>query len=305
MVYVISRAGTGGAPDVVHEQVWLDLGCLDDRMSYMMAPSSTIPGTTTRTVRLLTVSDLHQRSELYTGLHKAVRTHRPDAVILCGDFLHAMEPEHGMLSVAECAQAVACLEVARVLAVRGNHEHVQFADFADAMATATASFTTLHGEAAQVGDMTLLGFECLLGNDVAFTLLKQLLPPEPGAWVPKLMGKLGPAGRCLWIAHEPPSGTPLSASSGPLSGNPEWTALVERFNPRLMVCGHDHTTPTKCKRWHHRIGETVVVNVGQSDGTELHYSVIEALFDANQPSLPRRMTVSGFPWGQSIELPAR
>lgn len=261
--------------------------------------------TGSRTVRLLTVSDLHQRADLYTKLVNAVRAHRPEAVVLCGDFLHGLEAERGMLSVAECAREIARLEVAQVIAVRGNHEHVQFADFMEAMAPATVSFTTLHGEAARVGCITLLGFECLLGNDVAFTLWKEPLPPEPGAWVPKLMRKVGSAGRCLWVAHELPAGTPLSATSGPLSGNPEWTALIERFNPRLMVCGHDHTTPMKCKRWHHRMGETVLVNVGQSDGAELHYSVIEAPFELSQPSLARQMAVTAFPWGQSIELPSR
>lgn len=256
----------------------------------------------TRTVRILTVADLHQRESLYTELQHSVRTHRPDALILCGDFLHAMKPESGMLSVSQCAQAIARLEVPQIVAVRGNHEHLQFADFTEAMAASTASFTTLHGEAAQVGCMTLLGFECVLGNDAAFTLWKEPLPPEPGAWVPTLLRKLGTAGRCLWVAHEPPACTPLTATTGPLSGNPEWTELIERFSPRLVVSGHDHDTPTKRRQWHCRIGDTVVINVGQTSWKHLHYSVVDAEFGSATSPLPSRITIRAFPWQEELVI---
>jgi Icc-related predicted phosphoesterase len=255
-----------------------------------------------RTVRILTVADLHQRESLYTELQHSVRTHRPDALILCGDFLHAMKPESGMLSVSQCAQAIARLEVPQILAVRGNHEHLQFADFAEAMASSFASFTTLHGEAAQVGCMTLLGFECVLGNDAAFTLWKEPLPPEPGAWVPTLLRKLGTAGRCLWVAHEPPACTPLTATTGPLSGNPEWTELIERFSPRVVVCGHDHDTPIRRKQWHCRVGDSFVLNFGQTNGERLHYGVVDAEFSSSITALPSRITIRAFPWEQELVI---
>ena len=119
------------------------------------------------------------------------------------------------------------------------------------------------------------------------------------------IGKLGPGARTLWLMHEPPAGTPLSVASGPVAGNREWTDAIHRFSPWLVVCGHDHRTPKRNAKWNHRLGDAVVVNAGQSDGGDLHFAVIDAEFDSSRPRLLRRMTVTAYPWNQSLDFPAR
>lgn len=269
-----------------------------DVMGLLASPSTA----GTRTVRVLTVADLHQRRSLYTELQQAVVEHRPDAVILCGDFLHSLEPEDGMLSVADCAADIARLDVAQVIAVRGNHENHQFIHFADALSSTSREMAFLHGEAENIGPLTVLGFECLLGDEMAFALTKHALPPTPGGWVPRLARKLGAAARSLWCMHEPPAGTSLSAQVGPLAGNPEWRDLISRFSPRLVICGHDHDTPIKRRRWHDRIGETLIVNVGQTSCKRLHFSVMDADFCTANSPLPYRITVRAFPWHEEVTL---
>ena len=101
----------------------------------------------------------------------------------------------------------------------------------------------------------------------------------------------GAAARTLWLMHEPPAGWSLTRLTGVLAGNPEWVTAIEQYSPGLTISGHDHATPRKSKRWHHRIEPTVCVNAGQSDTGPLHYGVIQAEFANSTQSLPARMQV--------------
>lgn len=261
------------------------------------------PSTTeSRTVRLLTVADLHQRKNLYSELQQAIAEHKPDAVALLGDYLHAFDLEPGMMTVAECARAVSTLDVPQVVVVRGNHEGFQFIEFADAISSTDRTLTTLHGEAAQLGRLTMVGFPCLLGDETAFSYTKPALPSTPGAWLPPLMRRIGAAGRMLWLAHEPPARTNLSERSGALAGDSQLTELIERFSPRLVICGHDHDTPIMRRRWHDRIGDSVVVNVGQTSCRRLHFCVIDAEVASTTSPLPSRITLHAYPWQEQLVL---
>ncbi|MBX3745137.1 MAG: metallophosphoesterase [Verrucomicrobiae bacterium] len=255
------------------------------------------------TVRLLAVSDLHQSEALYRQLGEAVALHKPDAVALLGDFLDALGVASGQLSVRGCAEAVAALPVREVVVVRGNHEDWNYVGFAAALRDIGREVVTLHGEACRVGSLTLVGFPTRLGDETAFTLTKEPLPGHMDGWLPRVVRRIGPAARVLWLMHEPPLGTPLSMPSGPIGGNAEWTEAIERFQPWLVVFGHDHETPGRNGHWHHVLGSTRVVNVGQSDGGALHFTRIDATFGPGGGGIPRRMRVTGYPWDQSVEVP--
>lgn len=252
-------------------------------------------------VRVLTVTDLHQSTRLYGQLAEAVTAHRPDVVAFLGDFLDVPVRGTGLLTVEECAVAIAGLDVPEVVLVRGNHEDWNYLTFAEALKATGRAVATLHGEEHVRGPMTMVGFPTQLGDETAFTLQKAPLGTHPGGWLSRLVRRVGPPARTVWLLHEPPSGTPLTVSAGPISGNPEWSEAIQRYTPWLVVFGHDHATPIARGRWHHRVGETLVVNVGQPHDGVLHYALIDAEFEDARPSLPGRLTVRAFPWDQVVE----
>jgi Icc-related predicted phosphoesterase len=137
---------------------------------------------------------------------------------------------------------------------------------------------------------------------VVFASDKPELPYNPGAWLSKLLKKHGPPMRTLWLMHEPPSKTPLSTPNSPVAGNGYWNEAIEQFSPLLTISGHDHSTPRRTGKWFHRLGSTVYVNVGQTDAGPLHYTVIEAEFPGEAPSLPSRMRVTAYPRGESVDV---
>jgi Icc-related predicted phosphoesterase len=247
-------------------------------------------------VRLLTVSDLHQRRDLYALLASAVQEHRPDIVAIIGDFLDVPGTGGDQIPVPACARALADLETPEIVLVRGNHETSNFIEFAESFSTSGRAMVALHGEAHSRGPLVIIGFPCLLGDDFGFTLDKSPIPPHPSVWLPRLMKARGPACRAIWLAHEPVTG---------IFGSSELREMVDRFQPMLVVHGHDHQSPIRSGRWHQRIGQTEIVNVGQSDEATLCYTVIDAEFHSSRAGLPRRMTVTGFPWKQALELPPR
>jgi Icc-related predicted phosphoesterase len=110
------------------------------------------------------------------------------------------------------------------------------------------------------------------------------------------MRRLGPPARALWLMHEPPIGPPIA---GPLMFDQTWGKFIERFSPRLTVSGHDHFSPIRNGVWNCRLGKTLCVNVGQAE-FDLHYALADFEFPEPRPSLPTRITVRAFPWGQAV-----
>lgn len=159
---------------------------------------------------------------------------------------------------------------------------------------------TLHGQTFKRGPLVIVGFPCLLGWEDYFIALREPLSFEAEEWLRPLLRLHGAAFRTLWLMHEPPAGTPLSAADSVVAGNQEWSEAIEYFNPRLVVCGHDHVTPIRSKKWHCRIGSSTCVNVGQSDRGPLRFTVIKARFQNDTPSLPIGMQITAFPTDESI-----
>ena len=254
-------------------------------------------------ITVLTVTDLHRRSVLLQELHAAVVRHRPSIVALVGDFLHAFDDNKGRVSVEDCAGLISKLPAEEIIFVRGNHEDEAWWEFANAWNAIGRPLRTLHGERYSHGPLTLVGFPCLMGDESAFLGARPLLALESDEWLPEVILPAGRAARTLWLMHEPPAGTPLSERGSLVEGNQEWVQAIERFSPWLTISGHDHQTPIRTGRWHHRIGQTTCVNVGQTDNVPLHYCLIEAEFESASPSLPSRMQVTAYPWQETLVLP--
>jgi Icc-related predicted phosphoesterase len=256
-------------------------------------------------VKVLTVSDLHRGRFLYQLLERAVQKHRPEVVALVGDFLDATPGTTERLDNDEAARFLAALPCKEVVFVRGNHEDEAWSTFSEAWRRSRRRMHALHGEAFGFGPLTLLGFPCFLGEESAFLSSRLPLPVDPREWLPDVMRRHGDAARTLWLMHEPPQGTPLSEPSGPIAGNREWNDAIEAHRPLLTISGHDHVSPMANRTWFHRLGKTVCVNAGQSVVGPLHFCVVEAEFAFSLRSLPRRLTITAFPWAQALEIPTR
>lgn len=250
--------------------------------------------------KVLTVADLHRSSELYRLLGDAVETHKPDVVAVLGDFLDSTGETDGKLTEQECAVSLSRLPCSDIVFIRGNHEDSAWWQFAEAWQHSGRELRLLEGASFVSGPLVLVGFPCMmLGNEG----LVAELPTSPDAWLPKLLRSHLPASRALWLAHEPPSGTVLSERTGSVSGVREWRQAIERFSPRLVMFGHDHSTPITTKRWHCRVeGGTYCVNVGQTGSGPLHYAVVEMAFVEKGLSLPRETTVTAFPYSESFTI---
>lgn len=244
-------------------------------------------------IQVLVAADLHAQRRLYADLSRAVIVHQPDVVVLNGDFLDAGEPDAAKLSPTECAAALAALACPNIVFTLGNHEQDDWLPFLSAWSEAGRVPQVLAGRALTFGPLVVVGFPCLM---VEREDLFDPVPRPAVKWLSALAKQHGPAFRTLWLMHEPPCGTALSAPSGPVAGNAEWMDAVERYTPRLVLFGHDHATPLRCNRWHDRMsGGTVFVNVGQGGRDGLRYSMVRADFKDSTPGLPQRLAVKAFP----------
>jgi Icc-related predicted phosphoesterase len=103
--------------------------------------------------------------------------------------------------------------------------------------------------------------------------------------------------------HEPPRGTPLSEPHGAIAGNREWTSAIERFQPGIVVFGHDHETPLRREQWYYRLwGKTLCVNVGQWLPGPLRYCMMKFSFEQAEPSLATHAEVTAYPAGETVQV---
>ena len=262
-------------------------------------PKTTAPNKVEVTV--LTVADLHQSRKLYEELGQAVALHKPDVVAVVGDCLHAGEDFKNRLTGQQCAATLNALP-AEVIFVRGNHEDENWVEFAKHWRCAKRPLVALNGEVVKFGPLVVVGFPCMLGDESCFLEEREPRPYDTEEWLLPLLRMHGAPARTLWLIHEPPKGTPLSAAGSVVEGQQEWTDAIERFNPTIVISGHDHITPQKTKLWHCKIKNSTCINVGQSDHGPLHYTVIKAKFTSASPSLPSQMTVTAYPCKETISI---
>ena len=228
--------------------------------------------------RVLIATDLHQRAVLYKALVKLCDEVKPDALILGGDFLHGtgLLPygRTKQLTPTQCAVELQAVSVP-VFFVRGNHEDQNWFEFRDAWRSLRKTAPLrLNGSFAEIGSVGVIGFPCAMGQEEAFSEGEPLGGEHYSYWLPALLKNHGDAARQLWVMHEPPTGTRLSAAGSVVEGHAGWRDAIEEHQPRLVVCGHDHFTPIKNDVWQDQLGRTTVINVGQNMDGPLHATLV-------------------------------
>ena len=83
----------------------------------------------TRTIKILTVTDLHRLRGVYFELTAVASREKPDALCLVGDFLDFYGTKEPQLTTGEAALSIARLEVPEIIFVRGNHEDFSWFEF--------------------------------------------------------------------------------------------------------------------------------------------------------------------------------
>lgn len=237
--------------------------------------------------RILTVADVHQHRALLAELASAVERVRPAAVVFVGDLLDSNGSAQEMVRLEECAEQLANLATPELIFVRGNHEEGNWPPFASLLRGRGRKIVTLHGECHRVGATGLLGFPCFEGYEDPFLEGREALAADPMEWLPDVMDEHGTAARMIWLMHEPPTGP------GRRTAGAEWGIAVRRFQPRLVVSGHDHRSPLLTRRWHAKLERTVCVNTGQTRKPPLRY----ALIDCSEAGEPERIEVPA--WGST------
>jgi len=260
-------------------------------------------------VRVLTATDLHQLKWVYLALERAVSEHKPDILALVGDFLHGGALSSRHYSASKCADRLLALPCEVVFA-RGNHEAENWDSIARHWLKAGRPLHIPHGSAVALGPLVLVGFPCTYGHEESFLMGRPDVPYETETWLPAIFEQYGPAANTLWLLHEPPDETKLCAPEGLMAGVEEWRAAIEKYQPWLTISGHDHETPVFDGFWHDRIGRTTSINVGQptklTEPTKtLHYCVTDFEFLGNEPALPKKVTVTAYPWNGTITLPEK
>ncbi len=261
----------------------------------------------TKRMRVLSVTDLHQIKWAYQALEDAVSKHQPVILVLVGDFLDSGIARSLHYSAQECANRLAALPC-EIVFIRGNHEMENWQQFANCWLKTGRALHIPHGDAVAFGPLVLVGFPCTFGNEEYFLMGRSDVPLEVDQWMPKILEQYGRAARTLWLLHEPPAKTRLCELEGLMAGVEEWRTAIEKYQPWITLSGHDHETPVFDGFWRDQIGQTTCINAGQpmrlTQKTKvLHYCVLDFDFVGTEPTLPKRMTVTAYPWNETVTLP--
>ena len=200
-----------------------------------------------RRVRLYAVADIHGSERAAQMIREGLAKHTPDVFVAAGDITH-----FGPVSYAE--ELFRGLAVP-TLAVPGNCDPRELVTTLDRLAV------NLHGRKTVIGGRAFVGigganptpfgtpFE-LTEREIEETLRKVM---EPGA---------------ILVSHPPPNGFVDVVRSGAHAGSTAVRAIVEEFEPPLVLCGHIHES-----RGIARHGPTTIVNVGAA--REGHSAFVE------------------------------
>jgi len=196
-------------------------------------------------MKILTVSDLHQRRHLYEQLASAISEHRPDLVCIIGDWL---DYEGGDMTPPEAAAVLAkATGECEVAFSPGNHElfEVEFGEFERAWKD-IRPFNLLSRRPGKFGRLIVMGFPAFACD-------------EWEDWLVAYVNMLGDHARVLWLMHEPPT----SELAEEFFRCEDWHNAILTYGPLIVVSGHDHNTPLERGAWECKVGKTTCVNVGQ------------------------------------------
>ena len=189
-------------------------------------------------MRIYAAADIHANDERVAHIRSVISRHSPDALVLAGDVISYFRPR----PVFEKFNAMGV----PVLMVRGNSDP----GYVDNYFQKYSNLTSLHLNKVTVKSISFFG----LSGTVPLPFRNKVRIFEK-----TLMDKAYPKidSQTVLVVHTPPRGCLDQVAGRFHSGSKMVRELVDKIQPRLLICGHIHEAAGIDK-----IGETTVVNCG-------------------------------------------
>jgi Icc-related predicted phosphoesterase len=176
-------------------------------------------------MKILAVADIHGAQFRLNLVLKNIDRFSPDIVVICGDIT-----QFGPGDLAKNFLNQISIDT---LAITGN---IDSADVAKGIDDSKA--TRIEMKKVVKKGIPFVGMGRDISNQIKIIDEKKLIDEN-----------------CVVVSHEPPYGTQDKVFLGMHAGNKSLREIVEKFKPRLILCGHIHEDPGKDE-----IGKTIVVN---------------------------------------------
>ena len=210
-------------------------------------------------MRILLVSDLHYALPQLDWVVRSAPSF--DLVVIAGDSLNIASPVPLDVQSVVILRYLSLLHAAgRVAVSSGNHDltgpDVQGEQSALWLAQARAAGVPTDGQSLLIGD-TLVTICPWWDGPVGRAALDLQLAADaarrPARWI--------------WVYHWPPFGSPTCWTGKRHYGDTDVGALIARYEPDFVLCGHVHESPFKPQgSWADRIGHSWVFNAGHQIG---------------------------------------
>jgi Icc-related predicted phosphoesterase len=194
-------------------------------------------------VRIAYVVDVHDRSDAV--IHAAARIGEIDVLVVGGDLTTYGTPDDAERAV-ELWRALA----PRLLAVAGNCDSPAIDERLVELGV------SIDGRGVTIGEVGLAGVSAAPHSPLHTP--HEVPDDELGMRGAAALSEVGGCAVRIFCPHAQPYGTACDLlRSGEHVGSPALRALVEREQPRLVLCGHIHES-----RAQDELGRTLVVNPG-------------------------------------------
>ena len=176
-------------------------------------------------MKILATADLHGSQYRLNIVLKNIERYSPDLVIICGDITQ--------FGPGELAKTLLDQIPIDTLVVTGN------IDTGDV------------GKGIDDSKATKIEMKRVIKNGIPFVGINGIDPNHfKVAEEKKLLDD-----KSVLISHEPPYGVQDKVFLGMHGGNKDLRDMIDKFKPRLVLCGHIHEDPGITK-----IGKTIVIN---------------------------------------------
>lgn len=189
-------------------------------------------------MKFLTFVDLHEHHKSLKLLLERAEEKDIDFIVCAGDLSNF---GNGLLKALSSFDKLG----KPFLFIPGNHEEkINFAPILNGF----PHCIDLHLKAQKIGNYTFLGYggDGFMNEDANFRKIAR-------EWYGKYKQD-----KTILLTHGPPYGTKLDHLTNGHTGNKDYRKFVDRFQPKLMICGHFHENAGAMDV----IGKTKAINPG-------------------------------------------